>query len=631
MLRRLLVPLVIGLCLALPAAAGAAVVKLAPFRTEETPLSAKTALRKAEAVNDGRASVRGADLTPLLRVLAVKLPTLHGAERRRAEHLLARPTKGDTRSDEDHYTVAEHAPFCSARFCVHWVSSTSDAPPAQDSNANGIPDYVETVSATFEHVYDVENTQLGWRAPKSDGSRGCPDAAASCMNKTDVYLKNIGDQALYGFASADPNQDTFGQHAYLVLDNDFAEDVFSRYASPLEPIEVTAAHEYNHVLQFSYDVEMNTWMFEASSTWMEDVVYSDINDYLQYIPSWAGLSFLPLTNEEGSTDEFTGKTYGNMVWNEFLERTYGIDTIRKAWEQALKSKPVRSFAPGAYDRALNEKHSGFFKAFARFAASTAEWRSANSVFPDRGLYPDVDRGQSVRGRIVHLVANGATVGAQISHTGYGLVDVRRTSAPRIKLVAAAPRGVRVAVALVGRTGSATTGTSTVALKLMKGGGSATVTLDDPGRFTRITAVLINADARTTARSENDRFVNGDWPWLADDVPIGAGISTDFTAPGITRRTPAPGRTGVSRRSPVKVTFSEAVGGVRTTTARVLDSKGRAVSAKVSFSKGRSLVIRPRKVLRSHKRYTVSLSPVIKDNGGNRLPVASRSWSFTTAR
>src|SRR4051794_4296789 len=252
MLRRLLPFLLLLAVLALPSGAGAATQH---FRTPSSPddaVTPKQALRKAAAAVSGQAG-HGRELTPLLKDLAVKLPALTGADRRLAQRLLARPTLGETASNEDGYSVGEHSPpLCTAHFCIHWVDTTADAPPSFG--------YVQTMSQVFEQVYDVENNQLGWRPPASDGARGCPGSAPDCMNKTDVYIKNVGGQGVYGYSAPDPGQgQTLSQHAYLVMDNDYSAAEFPKYGgNPVEPMEVTAAHEYNHVLQFAYDVAQDT-------------------------------------------------------------------------------------------------------------------------------------------------------------------------------------------------------------------------------------------------------------------------------------------------------------------------------------------------------------------------------------
>ena len=160
-------------------------------------------------------------------------------------------------------------------FCFHWVAATPDAPPLADADGNGFPDYVETVADVFETVYAREHGDLGWREPISDGELGgCTDDAWE--GRTDVYLKNLGSLGLYGYAAPDAGQNTQNPHAFLVVDDDYAE---YGYDDSLDPLEVTAAHEYNHVLQYAYDALQDKWMFESTATWMEEKVFPDIDDY----------------------------------------------------------------------------------------------------------------------------------------------------------------------------------------------------------------------------------------------------------------------------------------------------------------------------------------------------------------
>ena len=68
-----------------------------------------------------------------------------------------------------------------------------------------------------------------------------------------MYVKDIGDFA-YGYVAPDPAQPPGGpagtSHAFLVMDDDYSAAQFPKYGGdPEEPPRVTAAHEYNHVLQ----------------------------------------------------------------------------------------------------------------------------------------------------------------------------------------------------------------------------------------------------------------------------------------------------------------------------------------------------------------------------------------------
>src|SRR2546423_13083011 len=175
------------------------------------------------------------------------------------------------------------------------------------------------MATVFENVYQVENVQMGWRAPVTDDTRG------GDLNKVDVYIKDVGGDGIFGYSTPDPGQSSNPQASYLVMDNDYSHAQFSRYNSYLEPMEVTAAHEYNHVLQFGYDVAQDTWMFEATAVWMEDKVYTDVNDYLQYIRPWAKLSFVSMTqhNATDQNDALNVKVYGDAVWIRWIDTHLG--------------------------------------------------------------------------------------------------------------------------------------------------------------------------------------------------------------------------------------------------------------------------------------------------------------------
>ena len=231
-----------------------------------------------------------ADPTDELRDLALALPYLDGRERRQARAILARPPShngaglGDAGWVED-FDPAEWSDAATTsrdamispggEFKVHWVTVSSDAPDlADNSPANGIPDYVDLVATRADDSQMVENGTLGWPAAKSDGARGGGDGL------TDIYLADIcGPGAcLFGYAAADDFSGECGLppfkcFAYLVLDDDYAE--FTEYPEPDIPLQVTAAHEYNHILQFAIDSEQDGWMFEATAIWVEEQVFPD--------------------------------------------------------------------------------------------------------------------------------------------------------------------------------------------------------------------------------------------------------------------------------------------------------------------------------------------------------------------
>jgi hypothetical protein len=404
------------------------------------------------------------------------------------------------------YTVPEapKSPSCSRHFCVHWVSEGVDAPQLQDSNGfqdgDGVPDYVERVKKVAEHVYSVENGKLGWRKPKPDGRLG------GGHGKTDVYLAEVGG-SLFGYAAPDKGQASKAHrlprhlHGYLVLDNDYDRFEFPG-TTPIHDLEVTFAHEYNHILQFTYDAYQDAWFAESTATWMEDQVYNGINDYLRYVHRWEGLYDVPMTAT-------TIKEYGSAVWNHWLSHRYGRDIMRKAWAGAIHVKPA-GFSVGAYERAIRAAgNSTFDQDFARFSRDVAEWRT-DSAFPEGSLYRDAPREGS-------LPLNGPGLRRTLNHTTFQMLRVHAGSGHALVVSLAAPFGDSAAVALVGRIGSERHGHVVSRLDYQKRGGPMSVRLPRPGRFTRITAVLINADTKAVGFSAR-QF---DWNYLTDTAPFRA--------------------------------------------------------------------------------------------------------------
>src|SRR3954451_5164350 len=418
----------------------------------------------------------------------------------------ARPTERRPRPTDDPdpnrnaYSVpeAKNSPDCSPHFCVHWVDQGLDAPDPGDRDGNGVPDFVDRVLRVAEHVHDVENQKLGWREPRSDGRKG------GRIGKTDVYLSQIGGE-LFGYAAPDRGQATEQHriprrlHGYLVLDNDYSAFEFPG-TKPLSDLEVTFAHEYNHILQFGYDAYQDPWFAESSATWMEDQVYNRIDDYLRYVRRWVKLWETPLTAS-------SIKMYGSAVWNQWLARRYGKAIVRKAWQGSIGAKPG-GFSVASYERAIRAAGpSDFSRDFTRFAAAVAEWRTGKG-FRESRLFPDMPRQGT-------LPLNGERLTRSLNHTTFQLLRVHAGSGHAVAVHLTAPLGTAAGLALVGRIGSERHGRSVSRINFKPGGGSLTVRLPRPGRFSRITAVVVNADGR--ARGFSARRL--DWLYLTDGLPF----------------------------------------------------------------------------------------------------------------
>jgi len=412
---------------------------------------------------------------------------------------VARPTDRPD-PNRNAYTVPEapRSPSCTRHFCVHWVADGIDAPSLADADGDGVPDYVTRVQEVAEHVHSIENEELGWREPKSDGRKG------GGRGKTDVYLDQIGG-ALFGYAAPDRGQGTKAHrlprhlHGYLVLDNDYDPREFPGTTAE-DDLEVTLAHEYNHILQFGYDAYQDAWFAESSAVWMEDEVYDDINDYRRYVRRWVKRFETPLTAN-------SIKEYGSAVWNEWLAHHYGRAIVRRAWARAVQTKPG-GFSVSAYNSAIEAAGgSNFSRDFARFASDLPEWRT-DSVFGEADSYPDVARQGS-------LPLSGRVLDRSLNHTTFQLLHVHAASGRAVLVKASAPLGVAAGLALVGRSGSERKGRVVSGFDFRRNGGPLLVHLANPGRFERLTAVVVNAD--TSASGFSARRL--DWAYLTDSAPF----------------------------------------------------------------------------------------------------------------
>ena len=372
---------------------------------EEGDLSpAEYALRRAQsvshlgAVRQDFGDVEATDpaaTTMILRDLALRVGSLDGDERAEAEAILARPNQGGPNDGTLEYDRPEATPIDTANFRIHYVTGGQHASTLT---------YATQISTIMEEVWTKEVTQLGWRAPKSDAS-ATPNGGS---DKFDVYLGNTGTDGIYGYCATDVPQSTTDQYSYCVLDNDFSQGQFPGEVFGLNAARVTAAHEFNHAVQFTYDVTDDMWMLEATATWMEDQVYDDVpsstyNDSYQYLAS----SSLAAPNTPADTwDFFTGFHYGQFIWMRYLSERFGSpDVIRSIFETTAE--------PGFYSTKSIETVLGAQTPAADFASSFAEfaaWNTSPSTFYEEGANyeNEVDPVRSIKRTIEGLSPLGGS-------------------------------------------------------------------------------------------------------------------------------------------------------------------------------------------------------------------------------
>ncbi len=218
-------------------------------------------------------------------------------------------------------------------FKVHYATSGTDAPPLADSNSNGTPDWVETVAVTLENVYS------------SYGSLGYQPAPTTSGTAYNIYLRDLAPLNYYGVTtsgvSAASASYPYAVTSWMELDNNYTDDIYHPTTyTPLQSLQITAAHEYHHAIQYGYNYYFDIWYAEATSTWLEDELYDNVNQLYNYIPGWFSNSTKSLDLDVGADAVTVGAGYGRWIFNRYLSEAHGPAMIRSAWEKlALLPSP----------------------------------------------------------------------------------------------------------------------------------------------------------------------------------------------------------------------------------------------------------------------------------------------------
>ncbi|MDD2734407.1 MAG: hypothetical protein PHF56_10740 [Desulfuromonadaceae bacterium] len=277
-------------------------------------------------------------------------------------------------------------------FKVHYTTSGSDTPKVSQintwpglSNITTPAAWARQVAETFEQVYSSYSGSYNYRP--------APLPLNSTSGTYDIYLQELSGMGLYGYAEQptlangyiDQNYNV-GQpfpnsySSYIVLENDFAENLYTGLHegpyTPLQSLQITAAHEYHHAIQYGYNYYFDIWYAEATSTWMEDELYDSVNQLYNYIPNWFTQSTMSLDIDESTS---TGGGYGRWIFNRYLSEKHTPVMIRDAWERVaginspngydIPMAPVlESVLSSTYGASLSNDFFGFAK-----RVYTKEW------------------------------------------------------------------------------------------------------------------------------------------------------------------------------------------------------------------------------------------------------------------
>lgn len=179
------------------------------------------------------------------------------------------------------------------RFRIHYTTSGPNAVPRADSDANGLPDYVDAGLEALDIAFRVQIDSMGFRPPPSDNQDGGSPALDIYM--VDLSKAGQSGTGLYGVTRPDRLLSSAGgvsrYTSFIEVDNDFAEtdrNMFGRQPFAtfgIDALKATCVHEFHHSVQVgAYAMGMiELMMYEMTATWMEVRLYPDIRDWAVYL------------------------------------------------------------------------------------------------------------------------------------------------------------------------------------------------------------------------------------------------------------------------------------------------------------------------------------------------------------
>ena len=270
--------------------------------------------------------------------------------------------------------------YSSKRVVVHYVELGIDAPPLNDDDGGGVPDYVARVGEAADRALAYYERR-GFRAPLAD--EGGPDA------RPDLYVSRFAPGTL---GVAFPAADAQGG-AFAVVSNNLDPSPERSFAS----VYATVAHELFHLVQFSYfgqaEPAIPTWILEGTAAALESRVNPRLDDLV---------SALQLRRWFSATERsITEQSYGaQLLWRRLdAEQPRLLPALfRRLAAEPVEGEGERAVA-ATYARVAGKP---FAPAFHRFAVSVAG-EHADSIEPVLSVRPGTTRHLAVAPLAVHYV------------------------------------------------------------------------------------------------------------------------------------------------------------------------------------------------------------------------------------
>ena len=205
--------------------------------------------------------------------------------------------------------VAPPRAHASARAVVYYVAVGVDAPPLNDDDADGVPDYVERVGEAADSAIAYFERR-GFARILTDA--GGPDG------RPDIYISRFA-AGYFGVAFPAASSDN---GAFVAVANGLDPSPTRSFGS----LTGTVAHELFHLVQFSYfrataDPDLPGWALEGMAAAMERRVHPELEDIVSSLQlrRWF----------EAPQRSITVQSYGTqLLWRFLVELPFRKEYLR---------------------------------------------------------------------------------------------------------------------------------------------------------------------------------------------------------------------------------------------------------------------------------------------------------------
>lgn len=207
---------------------------------------------------------------------------------------------------------------------------------------NGVPDYIDEVGWALDSTYNAEIIGFDFKEPIPYKDN------AHKSDKYKILVENFTGKTEYGIIYPFPEQQAQngGFATYFTIRNNWSSHEWEQFGYNKKPelgIRVTCAHEFFHAIQYALCRQLGnsvidlddfplSWI-EGSATAMEELVFSDINDYIQYANMFfynTDKAFLERDNNFSTTFDYTNSLLIIYLYY-YASTSPGIDFIRQVF------------------------------------------------------------------------------------------------------------------------------------------------------------------------------------------------------------------------------------------------------------------------------------------------------------